>query len=475
MNKAQLELYLTVPFYFQFKAERKKRMSIEQKQNEMLQALEKAIKSGNHDYDLCSAIKKRIIETKETCNVAPSMEEPYRYAYARKPEDRENCKRRTRTKLARIVRKELNINFKDHEMAKLQDFLNMELWGKLEYSVNEYEGDDVVDAYMDSHSYAPSCMNEKGIDSRSILQVYADNPDKIKLLVVNQRARALLWKLDGGNYFLDRIYPQNYGVAGEAMISHAKEKYNAIIRAEIFGNGLSNCDNTNRNFTVTITNNNDEWPYMDTFSYGDDCEGRVVLSNKPFAGMYFTFKETDGGREPESGEICPICNERCDELPFTDTEGESICEYCFDMHFTICERCNETVEQEMIRVVENTSLCDWCYNELFLDCHGCGEDYKKEDMKEGPDGHDYCDYCYEKLFTECTSCGDMKEYNEMFMIDDEYFCASCKEELFRICYVCNDYVDVKEMKQFNDGTVLCTNCTPLFSQTKEPLGQIKIA
>ena len=82
------------------------------------------------------------------------------------------------------------------------------------------EGLDIVDFYKKADEKSHSCMTG-GHAQKTML--YADNPERVKLLIFDDFvARALVWKDDDGKTLLDRIYP-NGGHHIDLYLKYAKK------------------------------------------------------------------------------------------------------------------------------------------------------------------------------------------------------------------------------------------------------------
>lgn len=129
-------------------------------------------------------------------------------------------------------------------------------------SVKYLVGQDIPDVgYNSKHQLkisvlGNSCMNDKF----NYLDLYVNNTNKIKLMVVmidnKVVGRSLIWKLDNGKTYMDRIYSA-YDWIGTFMYNEGKlNGYTTI---------LTDQD------TITPDNTQfEKYPYMDTFKFMDD-------------------------------------------------------------------------------------------------------------------------------------------------------------------------------------------------------------
>lgn len=116
------------------------------------------------------------------------------------------------------------------------------LWG---YNCKNYdEGEDMG-----------SCMRYE--EAQKYLDIYVDNPDKIQLIVLTNpkngaiRGRALLWTLDSGSKFMDRVYVTN---------NQYRNEFNNYANSKGFEIG-----NPNNYVTLSKARNYNYYPYLDTF------------------------------------------------------------------------------------------------------------------------------------------------------------------------------------------------------------------
>lgn len=126
-------------------------------------------------------------------------------------------------------------------------------------------------------SLGRSCM--KGKEQQDFLEIYVDNPRVCQMLIFKEgdkiSMRSLLWTLDNGKKYMDRIYATNESDS-IILINFAKEKGWAMYDADY--------DNNREPMTVTTRTTYEEYPYMDTFKYLD--MDTKTHSTKPKRGMY---------------------------------------------------------------------------------------------------------------------------------------------------------------------------------------------
>jgi hypothetical protein len=199
-----------------------------------------------------------------------------------KPIDPEKFRQETR--VGRILRK-LNPKLNDQEIEEY--VANFRAYVETLFTVPDIQvvtGKDISYWYHEKHyqkgggSLNNSCM--RGEFAQTQVKFYDKFPDKVALAVYikNDRlwGRALIWRLDDGRVYMDRIY----SVKAEASVqleNYAK-KFNMITRRDTQqGKGK---------MVVTLkTKDNAYRPYFDTFIHVYRKDGDLVLSNQAIPGL----------------------------------------------------------------------------------------------------------------------------------------------------------------------------------------------
>lgn len=272
----------------------------------------------------------------------------------------------------------------------LQAELSASLW---KTEVLEHRGSAITEAYKNAPSGLGSCMT--GADADKVV-LYGDNPDKVSLLVVPDKARALLWKTDCGRFYLDRVYGSD-GEARQALRQHARAKYQPVERTwDGYPCAGQFVDNTeDMELSISLRNLADVFPYMDTFFNVERGIGnRIFVSNYPRSEARETALSTDGGLYGTA--TCTYCGDGCEPY-YTAPNGDEYCECCFDAHFTSCEQCGNHFPADEAHYVESThsTICPDCLDNFFGACAECGEIFQDGDLMENRDGERVCDSCYE--------------------------------------------------------------------------------
>lgn len=180
-------------------------------------------------------------------------------------------KQRQSSKIGRVLKK-LNDKFSEKE---IEDFsfkfksIHKLLTENIEERLKVVTGDAIVFWYNESNylkgggTLNSSCM--RGADKKIRLSLYSKYPDKIALCILldeNKKlcARALIWKLDDGLVFMDRIY--YVSAMHELILLDYANKHNMKTK-------YHNYNGANK-LKVSIEINDKDWenrPYLDTFKY----------------------------------------------------------------------------------------------------------------------------------------------------------------------------------------------------------------
>jgi len=298
------------------------------------------------------------------------------------------------------------------------------------------EGDEIVKIYEDSDVKIHSCMT--GADSKNV-EMYALNPDKVKLVTYKNLARALLWTCDDGTKVLDRSYPA--GTQFIKLLRGWAKKNNFVLRDNpdqlITGNvHLSD----NKVHTITMAHKG-VFPYLDTFHYGTNIEGDY----------------SDEG----TIELSNYKNEDTDYL-FNGTEGD------LTLNREECYKCEQRIRRGDSGGEYNGNFyCSDCWVENFVECNGCNETLRinSDDIETGADENIYCSSCFVENFATCCECGEVERKNDIIStVDDDPYCVGCSEKYLEQCPKCDDWVlkeriiNVETMDKNVEPLKMCESC-----------------
>ena len=351
-----------------------------------------------------------------------SQEIPGKVTYAAKPEQRFDNDTRMRTTLRRYIRRQLNVStneFSDKSLFELGGYIHRETMpdDNLDDRITILKGPEIVDHYR--HTGTSSCMT--GDDAWKV-KIYADNPDKCSLVVLDDHVRALLWKCDDGTIVLDRIYPAGCD-AVSILQGWASRKGYAYRLSDGFCDGMISLSD-GREHKITLKHN-DVFPYFDTFCYGDFNyrDGTITVSNDSEYGD-IEFQSTSGGHSDSS--YCCSCERTIPEGDVFVAFDNDYCEECFYEHFFYCSNCSNEHRREDLVEVNDSVYCSTCAEALFTRCNDCGQYFEGTgfEVHSSDEVSRVCDECLDN-YSECSECGKYFTRNQVLQLDDGKYCLEC--------------------------------------------------
>lgn len=252
-------------------------------------------------------------------------------------------------------------------------------------------GEDVADYYKNvDPSCGGSCMT--GTSRQNLLDLYRFN-DNIKLLTVKLHGkkgtgRALLWELDSGETFLDRIYP-NDGTHVQLVTKYARlNKW--LIRSNHYapgqGGDVIDPEGNARAAWISVIPMK-RFPYLDTLCNGHLKYPKLILCNslahkeseKYFTGTYkmttYTFRSTGGEIGKVHRKICSMCgNLASRDITLLMGGSREKSELKEILGLSQQKRSNNAF-------VDRVNVCDACYASFGL-CRSCGIQTLLKDLNE---------------------------------------------------------------------------------------------
>ena len=365
------------------------------------------------DKDYIESIILDIIEDEEA-NLAISLNDNNTVSYSRSADTIDNEAKRVKTTLGRYIKRTFSSPIKDNSLSKFTTEVLKQISTEesLDKEIKELSEKDIMDFYEsndDSKSCGglSSCMTG---EAATYTELYALNPDKVKLITFGNRSRALLWTTDDGERVLDRYYPAQ-SKYGELLRKWAKNK------GYILRNNPDSLDlggdvklSDNKQHVITLKHNN-VFPYLDTFKYGKIKDDKVAISN------YASF-----------GNII-----------FDSLNGEYTESYCFN--------CNRDLSGDNRIEHDNNFYCDNCFSELFYECAKCKKTYEQNDGLEYINDQMLCNDCFSKNYFHCENCSDATGNKEAIIVNDHsYYCPDCVEsEDIKICDKCDKHYGERQL------------------------------
>jgi len=339
------------------------------------------------------------------------------------------------TRIGRLSQRILSKVDKKYSPQEVEEFVN-KFKSKVEISRNKHllfelvKGDDIAYWYLEdrySSGSGPlqgSCMRYSGC--QSYFDIYTQNEDKVSLLILKDEdnsekisGRAIVWKLDDGKTFMDRIYYTKEEEV-ELFKSYAREKgwlykskQNMTPNEEIESEeGVS----SKIQLKVSLEVDFEYFPYMDTMRYlyyhkpgflSNQYPHEIELSDgtKKKLSPSETLDSTEGGCDycGGSGETeCPDCD-GSGELECYDCSGygQVSCDDCSSTGQIECNECEGSGEVEEDGEMVTCSDCDGDGEVECSHCSGTGE----VDCDEcGGSGEIECAYCDGHGERDCPEC-----------------------------------------------------------------------
>jgi hypothetical protein len=320
-----------------------------------------------------------------------------------------------RSSIGRISRRMLDVVGKKFTDVELQEFVN-EFKFIVSVKNNRSKLFELVDGEKIRYYYLSdrydftkegtlhgSCMRYR--KCQKYFKIYTENPQVCKLLILKSPynpgliiGRALVWTLDDGGIFMDRIYYscesdinlfKDYAIKN-GWCYKAKQESSHHSRIEFSPEKVREGDLTVKLEKYWF----DDYPYMDTLKFLNE-RAQIISTNDYRSDL--TLQSTDGGR----GE-CDTCN----------GDGRVDCPECDGDERVECGRCDGDGSVE----------CNNCDGNGEVDCSNCDGDGKIEEDGEEVE----CPDCSGKGKEECSDCDG----------DGENECSRCD----------------------GDGRVECDNC-----------------
>jgi len=431
-----------------------------------------AMKQHSHlpfaeETSIIKKIIKEIREDKNNHNLSFSITDPTKVSYLFSSKNSDfDSEKRTKTTLARYIRRELNIDFSALSDQYLNFFCEkvMAEITPVEFIKNKIQllnGKDIVEAYRDSPH--KSCMS--GTAHCNKTELYSLNENKVSLILYNKSVRALLWTCDDGTKVVDRIYP---AACVESLFIEKWAKSNKYItRKDLHFGGYDDnqylSDDSVREITVSFEN---KFPYMDTFKFVydvDHTENTCKLGNfKPAQKLLNYLATNTKGKLPWKRELfdCYLCDcEMEEEEGHSIGDDHCVCDSCYENDCFVCMECNDIGFTSDAHYTENCdSFCEYCFHRKCRRCNSCSLNFYKSEMHSDNDTY-ICESCFDEHYITCEKCDGFVLAENAIFIESEHInvCESCCDYHFVHCEKCNEWIDKKLISEI-DGEYFCKSC-----------------
>lgn len=394
-------------------------------------------------------VVKAITSNKHRDWLAQSHDDDSLMSYARSRGVRFLPERRTKTTLARYIRRK----WPDKEWindSDLECFCNrvMAVIRSSDSLFRLISGSRITQAYRDEVG-GHSCMT--GDDCEKVA-IYERNPSVVQMLVFDDgsmTARALVWKTDQGKTAMDRIYP-NSGRHIELFNKYARGNGwlvrvgNSMPKTGVDFKDADGDDCSELTVSLELPDTI-IYPYMDSFRWVKSYDGdSVVLSTQYRIGRH-CLQSTDGegpGSEGDDSRECRDCGCRVDpEDSYSDENGYTYCSDCYSERYGSCERCGYECNRDDL-VTVHTSRYE----------------------------QDWCDDCRSSYAAECEDCNELFVISRINEIDGECYCENCESNHAECCHACHETHLTENMEE-HDGDWYCEGCVPEPEEEENDTGE----
>lgn len=300
----------------------------------------------------------------------------------------------------------------------------------------------------DRGTLGSSCMADV---NDNFFDIYCGNPDKVSLVLYKSpdnsnkiKGRALVWLLDDGKMFMDRIYTHEDSDV-ELFRQFAKKNgwYSKYRNASGSESKAFAPDGSEVQLRLVVTlkpQRHSKYPYLDTLKYYSPNTG--IISNGSTDGAY-CLEDTDGGYtncdtcDGDGRVDCDECNgsgtRECQEC---DGDGDYECNNCNGDGDFECDRCDgDGFEKDS----NGDPIKDLTWNDgkgNVVICNTIEEALEKlkvknpevqlDQVKQGESKNRKCTQCNGNGRTECEDCsGDGRRPCRECDGDGSYECREC--------------------------------------------------
>lgn len=396
-----------------------------------------------HD-SVFSSLYARIFEHDENEHyMGLSLEDVGKVSYAAKPIFKYDARRRIKTTLQRYLLRQFDTDKLGVSDSELDSFCRR-FWKThtADTSIELVNGEDITEAYVQEFG-GSSCMTG---DAKCV-ELYELNTSVVSLLKYQRagcEARALVWQTTDNQTVVDRIYP-NDGAHVDAIHEYALSR-GWWVRADnslpsgttYFRNGAGE---TCGDFRVRVKACS-YMPYLDSFGYGDDDCGAVILSCNDSEGT-FEFHGTDGS---SSGSSTPCFDCDCrlsEDEQIRDGDGDIFCSDCYYQRYVTCDNCGEDTSHDNAYNVDDSCYCEQCYLDNFSGCDRCGKGTPHDELTtvrvsacHTYDEKQWCERCARNNTFTCDVDEELYAWESRIETEDGYEVASSNANKLWTCKTC---------------------------------------
>lgn len=141
----------------------------------------------------------------------------------------------------------------------------------------------------------------------------------------------------------------------------------------------------------------------------------------------------------EESRICACCGAVIseDDDDYELSNGDVICQDCYDDEYFSCECCGDIRHQDDVVIVSRDSdyteyICRDCadYYSRYFQCEDCHEWFNENHFSRYTtyQGDTICENCFSEGYEECHDCGEIYPRDDMSDDGDYFYCANCDRD-----------------------------------------------
>ncbi len=327
-----------------------------------------------------------------------------------------NKTNRMKIKTGRFLHKKLKLNngyLSENDIQSLTTIINTELFPDVEVRLDK--GADITRNYRRAAG-GSSCMTGSNAD---YTKLYESNPDRYQQLImtqINDSARAMIIKLDNGEYLMDRVYGDSDSII-ELMYEHARKNGWYYLYSS---KGCKDPKDYSIFKVSRLEYEEGGIPFADTLTQYEIDGDRLNI-----------FYEGSGDGELDStcggfggGVVCCHCGDRVPEDEGYYVSDECVCLDCLSEHYDYCEDCEEHNPLDDMQLIdsEDRYVCNYCLTSNYHQCSDCNEWFKEcTDVN----GNEVCSDCLED-YQYCEKCGEYTKEDSVYIEDESVdVCSDC--------------------------------------------------
>ena len=329
--------------------------------------------------------------------------------------NKDHLSKRISTSFARYCRRQLKTKeIPDSVLDSFSSIIKLEL-SSVDYidkDITLLSGYDISNFYkhLDKFSALKSCMSGENFYKT---EFYSINPDKVKLVNYNDKARALLWTSDNGKIILDRVYPTDCSFQSALLQKWAREK------------GYLQDITLDQKLFITLNHNN-IFPFLDTFHHGKVSKKKIRLCNEIFPTENCTLRETSGSYTLLTKCFC--CKNVDSNFDFEMISHEYVCKSCIKENYRRCEHCVTFHHKKDMTKINKKVICKECFPYYCKKCDNCNGPLIKDYVKVTLGGFEkhLCEDCSINYYT-CNKCNIVFDQlkNPKNIKRGIFFCGNC--------------------------------------------------